>query len=279
MVYEIVKDGIKIFDKQSFNPQHILECGQVFCFENKEDKYIVFPQNQYAEIIENEKYYLINTKNPDFFVNYFDLSTNYSKIKKELSKFEILQKPLKFGYGIRILKQDLFETLISFIISANNNIKRIKLILNNIRRELGQKIKDDVYSFPSYDRLKECDESFFKRMGAGYRAGYLVKVLSQTTPAMLEEWRELETAELRNKLIALSGIGPKVADCILLFGYNKGDVFPVDTWIAQMYNSFFSQTENRIKMREDLVAKFGQLSGYAQQYLFYYQRSFVGEKD
>ncbi|MBO5394431.1 MAG: DNA-3-methyladenine glycosylase 2 family protein [Clostridia bacterium] len=270
MNYQLTCEGIKIFDKRQFSPRHILDCGQVFCYDKRGDNYISYPQNQFAEIIEFEKYYLIKTKNVDFFVDYFDLSTNYEKIKCELGSFQMLKEPILFGYGIRILNQDLFETLLSFIISANNNIKRIKVILNNIRRALGEKIGDNVYSLPTYEVLKAQDEDFYKKAGAGYRAKYLIKMLHQITPQLLEEWRKLDTAALRTKLVSIAGVGPKVADCILLFGYHRGDSFPVDTWMAKMYNMYFEPIENRNIMRDNLVKQFGKNSGYAQQYLFYY---------
>lgn len=273
MKYKVEKDCIKVYSKDEFNPQHILECGQVFCYKKEERKYIVFPQNEYAEIEDKEDFYLISTKNPLFFVKWFDLDENYVEIKEKLLNFQIMQKPIEFGYGIRILKQSVFEMLISFILSANNNIKRFTQTLNLLRKYLGDKLAKDIYSFPSYKKLKECDEEFFKSVGAGYRSKYLVNVLKQTTPEELENMNSLSTKELRNKLIELSGVGPKVADCILLFGYNRRDVFPVDTWIEQMYNSYFSKEKNRNKIREHLTFLFDKFSGYAQQYLFYYQRS------
>lgn len=272
MKYKFGKDFIKVYSKNEFNPQHILDCGQVFCCQKEGEIFFVFPEDKFAKIHEESDCYVIKTKDPQYFIKWFDLEENYEKLKQQLDKFEIMKKPLKFGYGIRILKQDLFETLISFIISANNNIKRISMILNNLRLNLGEKIDENIYTFPTYEKLKSCDEDFFKKMGAGYRATYLVKVLQQITPEKLEEYRFLPTKELRNKLIELSGVGPKVADCILLFGYNRNDVFPVDTWIAQMHNQYFTPIENREKMRENLVNIFGNLSGLAQQYLFYYQR-------
>ncbi|MCM1324896.1 MAG: hypothetical protein NC218_12345 [Acetobacter sp.] len=270
--YKIEKNKIIIPSREEFVPQHILECGQVFSFSKEGDVYKVFPLDKYAEIIEVGSGYEIITKDVDFFVDYFDLKTDYSLLKQKLGQFNILKKPLKFGNGIRILKQDLFETVLSFIISANNNIKRIQLILGRLRERLGQKC-GDVYAFPSYEKLKTQSEQFFKDVGAGYRASYLYKVLRQITPETLKLWEVLDTATLRKQLLTLQGVGPKVADCILLFGYGRGDVFPVDTWIAQMYNQYYSPLENREKIRGALVEEFGQLSGYAQQYLFYYQRS------
>ena len=273
MDYTKEKGRIVVHDKSQFNIEHILECGQVFCFDKRGDDYIVFPQDKVAILSEKDDCVEIVTKHVEFFADYFDLDTDYNQIKSKLSKFEIMKKPLDFGYGIRILKQDLFECLISFIISANNNIKRIKLILGNLRKNLGDEIGDGVYSFPSFEKLQSCNQEFFKSMGAGYRAAYLEKVCSQITPELLDDWRKLDTPSLRKNLISLSGVGPKVADCVLLFAYHRSDVFPVDTWINQMYNQYFSPLENREKISRNLVETFGNLAGFAQQYLFYYQRS------
>lgn len=110
-------------------------------------------------------------------------------------------------------------------------------------------------------------------VGLGYRAPQLYKALRQVDEATLAEWQNLDSVSLRAKLISLSGIGPKVADCILLFGYGRGDVFPVDTWMNKMYNLYFEPLSDRKKIAQNLVDMFGDLAGYAQQYLFYYQRS------
>lgn len=271
MKYLLQKKKIDILSKDDFNPEHILECGQVFSYDKTEKGYIVYPQNHLAKIVENEKGYIIFCDDEKYFENYFDLKTDYGKIKKVLSKFDILQKPMQFGYGIRILRQDLFEMLISFIISANNNIKRIKLILKRLRDSLGE--KGEISAFPSLKVMREKGEDFYKAIGAGYRAKYLAKVVHQIEENTLENWKSLDTPSLRKKLLSLCGVGPKVADCILLFGYGRNDVFPVDTWIKKMYNEFYSPLENREKIRENLLGIFGELSGIAQQYLFYYQRS------
>ncbi len=271
MNYKCEKDCIKIFGKEDFVPSHILECGQIFSYQKNGDVWQVFSQDKMAGIVENESGFVIKTADPKYFENFFDLKTDYALIKKQLLKFDILKKPVEFGHGIRILKQNLFEMLLSFIISQNNNIKRIQLILNRIREKFGNYM-GGFYAFPTREQLLTASQQDFASLGAGYRDKYLFNVLRQVTEKDLEEWRNLDTKTLRQKLIALSGVGPKVADCVLLFGYGRGDVFPVDTWIEKMYNHFYSPLSNREQIRNNLVKQFAELSGYAQQYLFYYVR-------
>ena len=269
MKYELLKNKIKIYGKEDFNTSHILECGQIFAYKDN----VVYSGKERAIINETEDGFDIDCTDEKYFENFFDLKTDYSKIKKELSKKELLVEPIKYGHGIRILKNELFEVLISFIISANNNIKRIQMILSRLREKLGQK-QDGYYAFPTYEALLGVNEQFFKEIGCGYRAPYLHKVLRQITPNELYELKELPTPSLKNKLISLAGVGPKVADCILLFGYSRMDVFPVDTWMAKMYNKFYGEEDNRVIIRNRLVDEFKNLSGYAQQYLFFFMRSF-----
>ena len=273
MKYILQTNQIRIISKDDFNPKHILECGQIFSFEEKEGTFVVLSRDKIAEIVENEEGYLIKTKDVEYFENFFDLKTDYGAIKKRFSKIPILKEPIKFGYGIRILKQDLFETLISFIVSANNNIKRIKLILNRLRENFGTNI-GNFYAFPTHKQLLQATEEDFGRLGAGYRAKYLFNVLRQIDEKTLEEWKNLDTLTLRKKLIGLSGVGPKVADCILLFAFEKSDVFPIDTWMEKMYNKFYKTDKilTREKIRHNLTEEFKNDSGYAQQYLFYYMR-------
>lgn len=271
MNYQIVRNKIKIEGKEDFNPEHIFECGQIFSYQ-KGQHWTIFSKDKKAIVVETEDGFDIITDSTTYFENFFDLKTNYGEIKTSLSKHKILQQPIKFGYGIRILKQDLFEMLISFIVSANNNIKRIKMILFKIREKFGLNCKD-YYAFPTRKELLKATEQDFVELGAGYRAKYLFKVLRQIDDNTLNNWGCLGTEQLRKNLMNLSGVGPKVADCILLFGYGRGDVFPVDTWIHQMYEKFYEKQENRERIRKNLVAEFGNLSGFAQQYLFYFMKS------
>ena len=305
MKYKLLENGIEIEGKDDFNPQHILECGQIFSYykkekQNKDDKieidnkiahekasssfkqqnlqvydeWVVFSADKKAEIFEKENGFFIATEDASYFENFFDLKTDYSSLKKQLSSHEILREPIKFGSGIRILKQNLFETLISFIVSANNNIKRIQLIIKRMREKFGTKM-GDFYAFPTREQLMKAKVEDFTAMGAGYRDKYLFKVLRQVDENVLQDWQTFPTEELRKKLISLAGVGPKVADCVLLFGFGRSDVFPVDTWIEKMYHKFYGDESemNRERIRQKLTDKFGLLSGYAQQYLFFFMRS------
>ena len=180
---------------------------------------------------------------------------------------------LNFGNGIRILKQSPYQTIISFIVSANNNIKRIKNILFKISSLFGEEIGNtNYYSFPTLKQLSQATVYDFNKLGAGYRSEYLVKSIEllQTEEYSLENLNSLSTTELKQKLLKLMGVGPKVADCILLFGFSRTDVFPVDTWIRKSYYLFETKKTSDDNISKYFVDKFKNLSGYAQQYIYNY---------
>lgn len=281
MKYQKFEDRIEIYDKQNFCPKHILECGQVFCYKKVFDEYVVYPKDKFCKIIESADKYVIETTDVEYFENYFDLKTDYEKIKSELKKHEELAFPLEYGSGIRILKQELLETVVGFIISANNNIGRIKNSLNKIRERFGREVAlidgEKFYAFPTLEDLKTLTEEDFKTFGTGYRAGYLVDTISKLDKFLedfsMKNSETLGTKILLSELLKLKGVGRKVAECILLFGYGKLDVFPVDTWIKKVYKDIFGEEESSSNsMCDKLILKYGSLSGYAQQYLFYSKR-------
>ncbi len=274
MNYKIEDNKIIIEKNEDFNPEHILECGQVFRFGKIDNKYYVNSGKEFAIINENNKNYEIISSNAKYFANYFDLDNDYANIKKALMSDIVLGKVIPFGKGIRILKGDKVEVIFSFVISANNNIKRIQKIIEKLCTMAGENC-GDYYAFPSIEILKELSMEFYSNLGAGYRDKYLYKLSRQLAEVDLEEKAKLTTIKLRNWLISLSGIGPKVADCILLFGFGRTDVFPVDTWIEKVYNvCYYEGEKNREQIARYLVNRFGKYAGYAQQYLFYGARSF-----
>lgn len=273
MKYILQKDKIIITSKDEFCPKHILECGQVFSYKRiDEATYIVYSADKIAKVIEFEDRIEIETTFVDYFINFFDLNTNYSLLKENfLKNYPYLKDAICFGSGIRILKQDIFETIISFIVSANNNIKRIQKILFSLRENYGTNY-GTYFAFPTIEQLKKASIEDFKELGAGYRAKYLYKACRQLENLDFNLLQKLSTQDLNKELLKIMGVGQKVADCIMLFAFSRGDVFPVDTWIEKVYCTYFEKEHNRVKIRQNLLNIFGNNSGYAQQYLFYYQR-------
>ena len=273
MKFEIYNEKIEIIGKEEFNPKDILECGQIFRFyKNDDGNYVVLSKNLKATIIENSYGFTVLTSNPEYFVKFFNLETNYTKIKNELRKDAFLNEVIEKGEGIRIIKNDLFETICCFIISANNNIKRIKMILNRICTEAGERLDDVDFCFPTPEKFKTLDEEFFKKVGAGYRAKYLAELADNFNEFIKKNHDELSTDELRKELLKIKGVGPKVADCIMLFAFNRYDVFPVDVWTERVYLLHLGgEKMDRKKIAKTLVERYGELAGFAQQYLYYYK--------
>ena len=216
---------------------------------------------------------------------YFDLKRDYEKIKEQLGNVdEYLKTSIQYGKGIRILNQDLWETIISFIISANNNIPRIKGIIERISQKYGNEIEwngKKYYTFPTYEQLKDVTVQEYRNLGLGFRDIRLY----ETTQMILNKEVDLEklknnpnTQEVRNELLRLSGVGPKVADCILLFSdLKRFDVFPIDVWVRRVMNDLYIKEDDetkvsKVKIEKLAEEKFGDLKGLAQQYLFYWRR-------
>lgn len=273
MKYSIGKGEITIFDTSDFNIEHILECGQVFRYKKLNNCYEVYTLNHKATIF-SQKPITICCDDEKYFEKYFDLDRDYAKIKLALKKDGLLCKAIDFGYGIRILNQGKIEAIIGFIISANNNIPRIKQILENICREYGTNM-GDYYAFPTIEQLSTIPLEFFTNIKCGYRDKYLYETIQMLKDTDLDYLDTLSTDELKLQLMKLKGVGSKVADCIMLYGFHRTDVFPTDTWIKKVYVDFCkgSTNESEKVVRSYFVNRYRELSGYAQQYLFYNKRS------
>ena len=280
MEYKIVGGNIIFKKHDDFDAMQILECGQIFRFKKLDDgSYYVNFKDNFAHIFENDMgEVVIRSNDPVKTTEFFDLERDYSSIKKSLSKHEILKDPIKLGHGIRILKGDLEEIIFSFIISSNNNIKRIQKIIEKLC-ELGDD-KGDYHAFPTARQIAEASDEFMASLHAGYRAPYLKKTAEILLNTNIEEKKNLSTAELKKWLMTLSGVGPKVASCILLFGFSRFDVFPVDTWIEKVYyEQFYAGEKTRPEIEAHFIELFGAtMSGIVQQYLFYAIREEKGMK-
>lgn len=290
---EDFKDGIVIKDVRNFELPHIFDCGQCFRWKREENgNYIGVALGKVIEVEKrNNDVLLYNTSQKDFkeiWADYFDLYRDYDEIKNILGKDPILKKAVEFGRGIRLLKQDPFELIISFIISANNRIPMIKKAIKNISEKWGEPIEykeKTYYSFPKLDRLKEASLEELASCGTGFRNKYIVdtvqKIYCNGTEGQQNydesydiHWIRMQEAEVcHRELQKFMGIGPKVADCIMLFSMQKYSAFPVDVWVKRAMNHFYLAPDVSLKKIRDFgIDKFGQLSGFAQQYLFYYAR-------
>ena len=277
MEYKIFEDRIEIKKSDDFNIGEILECGQIFRFKKQDFGYILYYGSEKATIY-CQKDTIIYCKNPKSMQKYLDLETDYAKIKEKLGEFELMKDAISYGKGIRILKQNPLEMLISFIISANNNIPRIKGTIEKICEGYGEK-HEDYYAFPDLKALKKIPLEFFKSCGCGYRAEYLVETIKSLDENILNSLFEKSLEEARAELIKFKGVGRKVADCILLFGYGKTGVFPTDTWIEKVYLEKFKEELPAKKVSDKFAEMFGDLSGYAQQYLYFERMNRKNDKE
>lgn len=280
----------KLRNVESFELRDIFECGQCFRWNKQED-------GSYTGVFKNNVLNVKKNKDEIIFEgicendiqqtvkNYFDLNRNYKKIKEQLSKIDQNMKmSIEYGNGIRILNQDLWETIISFIISANNNIPRIKGIIERLSEKYGDEIKykgNKYYTFPTPEQLKNVTVEEYRKLGLGFRDIRLY----ETTKMILNKQVDIEnmknnpnTIEVREELLKLSGVGPKVADCILLFSdLKRFEVFPIDVWVRRVMNDLYIKNEDETKVNKKQIEKianekFGDLAGLAQQYLFYWRR-------
>ena len=276
---------------KSFNARDIFECGQCFRWNVQEEgSYTGIFGKNVLNVKQEPEGKIIITGICDGDIKevcrkYFDLDRDYEAIKEKLANIdEYMKESIKYGEGIRILNQDLWEMIISFIVSANNNIPRIKGIIERLSKKYGNEIEwkgQKYYTFPSCEQLKDVTVQDYRNLGLGFRDIRLY----ETTLMILNKEVDLEklrnnpnTQEVRNELLKLSGVGPKVADCILLFSdLKRFDVFPIDVWVRRVMNDLYIKEVDETKVSKTKIEKlaeekFGNLKGLAQQYLFYWRR-------
>ncbi|MBR5223015.1 MAG: DNA glycosylase [Clostridia bacterium] len=271
-MYKIIFENNNIYIKgiEEFDLPHTLDCGQAFrwkCDENgiwsgvAGDKFLSLEKTNDGTVV------LYNTTIDDFenfWKDYFDLERDYQKIRQILSQNETLKAAADYSYGIRILNQEPFETLCSFIISQNNNISRIKGIIERLCENFGENI-NGYYTFPTAEKMATLTVEDLAPLRSGFRAKYLIDAAQKVASGEVDLYhlRYFTLDEARDELMKIKGVGPKVADCALLFSHHHDRAFPKDVWINRALDTLFGGELPEIAQ---------DYAGIAQQYIFFYAR-------
>lgn len=283
----VQKDNdIYLYNVEDFDLGQTLECGQCFRFNKiKDNEYIIVAYHIMQRVGQVQDTVIFYDCDIDTFNNvwyeYFDFGTNYKEIKDYLLKYDDkLKEAIEKKNGIRILKQEFFENLLSFIISQNKQIPHIMKIVDDIANKYGDKLGEyegrEYYSFPTVEQLADASEEDFKELKTGFRAPYLMDAIKLVSDGSINvnNFSDLTTLEVEKELIKIKGVGTKVANCVLLFSLGRRDAFPVDVWIQRIMEELYYNGE---KTKKEVIIDFakehfGEYGGYAQQYLFYYAR-------
>lgn len=274
--------------------RHIFDCGQCFRFVCEEDgSYSGVFRRSFINVYLQEQGNIMKVKrilgesiDEEELYRFFDLETSYERIKEKFkAEDEVMKKAILKGEGIRILRQDFFETLITFIISQNNNISRIRKNIESICAAYGSEVEagSGIYAFPTAEELAGAKEKDLKALKLGYRAGYIVKSvehyikkkdrIQRCIEKLAKEYEKQEEENLFNELMKFPGVGAKVADCIMLFATPCKNRFPIDTWIKKIMEEKYAMKveskKDKDKVQKFVEVKFSPYAGIAQQYLFY----------
>ena len=274
---------IKIKINKPFKLDDTVCCGQIFRFFKQDDSsYDIVIKDRVINVYLKDNYLYVSSNNEEdlenVIINYFDLNTDYEKINDFLIKADSKLIPsIEFSSGLKMIRQDSFETIMAYIISANNSVNSIAVSLNNIAKKYGKKVEfnnKEYYLFPTYDELKDVSISDYRNCKVGFRDKYLYEIVKKINnkEILLDEFYNLDTKTALEKLMENNGIGPKVASCILLFSYQKYDVFPIDTWVKKIMKSDYN-IEGEKNIREFAVKTYKDYSAIAIQYLFNYCRN------
>ena len=257
------------------NLEQTILCGQMFRYKRDGDEFLIFSGDKTARCTQNSEKAVIKTSDEDYFYTYFDQNTDYNKIHKELSCDKTLKELCEKYRGLRILNQDLWEMTESFIVSQNNNIPRIQAILERLCEAYGKK-GEEGYAFPEPQVLSSLEREELAFLRAGYRDNYIIDAAKKFDERKINTDIVLngDLKEAREELYKIKGVGPKVADCILLFGASRRDAFPVDTWMKKALKKVYGiEFQSADAFREFAKQRFGEYAGYAQQYLFFGARN------
>jgi len=281
-------------DAVPFNLDVTLCCGQVFRWEKKGDWWYGIVRAQAFKIRQVNAELEFANADEKFIANYFGLDDDLQKIRAKIGKDEHIRKTLQEFWGLRIIRQDPWECLVSYICATYKSIAAIKQMLFKLSKKFGEKMSFDgcdFYTFPTPEKLAKTTEKNLMECGLGYRAKYVLQTSTRICENTfnLESLRKMPYQQAKKELINFLGVGLKVADCILLFSLGKREAFPVDVWVkrvilkhyaAQFPNAFIEKISTQESLSNSEYEKlnefgrnyFGEYAGYAQEYLYHYER-------
>ena len=271
---------------QNFDLEKSVSCAQAFRWQRAEDDVFFGVAGENAVYVRQEEdaiFLEMNADKSDFWRHYFALDCDYHELESLLAQDEKEAACLPYSRGIRVFRQEPFETLISFIISANNHYARICSLVEKISRAYGKKASifgRDYYAFPTPNELSQATKEELEALGCGYRAAYIVDSTQRVMEGYdLEALRSLPYAEAMRELQCFAGVGPKVAACIALFSLGFEEAFPVDVWMKRVLQHLHPDCKVQEAM-EKITQKYGRWAGAAQQYFFHYARVIgLGKKE
>ncbi len=273
MKYEKRENDIILSEIKCFKPSLCLFCGQAFRWKENEDGSIhgIVGKNVTDIVTEEDRIIFRNTDEESFkniWIPYFDLERDYEKICEKIGEDKYINEAVKQYYGIRILRQNSWESLCSFIISQNNNIPRIMGIISRLCENFGEKIGDD-YTFPSYESMKNLTVEDLSPLRAGFRAKYIIDAVQKLNSGeiSLEAIEKMPIENARQELMKIKGVGAKVAECTLLYGFGRVEAFPVDVWVKRIMAEMYEEGLPECTKGNE---------GIAQQYLFHWRRNIQG---
>lgn len=268
--------------KNNFDLKSTITCGQIFRFSEVNGEYIVIIKDRVISLKEDKDYIIIESSNEDnlkeVIYDYFDLNRDYDLIEKNILKCDSkIKDALIFSRGLKMIHQDPFETLIAYIISQNNRVPSIANALNLISYNYGKKVifKDrEYYLFPTIEDLEKISITDFRNCKVGFRDKYLYEIMRdiESQKLDLDKIYSMNSTDALNYLMSFKGIGNKVASCILLFAYQKFDVYPIDTWVKKYMKDDYN-IEGETNIKKFTLDTYKEYSGLAIQYMFNYKRN------
>lgn len=266
----------------NLNLKDTITCGQIFRFREVNDYYIVILKDRVVKLRYDNGILYVESNNEENLKEvieyYLDLNRDYNSINQQLiNKNPNLKDIIEYSSGLKMIQQDPFETLISYIISANNRVLMISKVVDNISRYYGKKVEfegEEYYLFPDVNDLKDCTKEILRNLKTGFRDEYIYEVVNKILNGNfdLNSIKDMDTSDALAYLQSNKGIGEKVASCILLFAYSRFDVFPIDTWVKKYMKDNFN-IEGVKNIKDYSIESYGKYSGLVIQYIFNYSRN------